>query len=145
MADKKKTLKIGIIGCGWAGGALHLPALQSLSDSEVVALADIDQGRLNQVGDKFRIKSRYTDFRNLVEDKDVEAVAVCVPASSHAEIALAALDAGKHVLVEKPLALSMGEIDLLMEKAKGSACKAAVGFNLRYHRLVREARRIIRD
>ncbi len=143
MSDKKKALKIGVIGCGWAGGTLHLPALQSLSNAEVVALADIDQERLNQVGDKFHIKNRHTDFRNLIGNEEVETIAVCVPASSHAEIVIAALDAGKHVFIEKPLALSMEEIDLIMEKAKGSTCKTTVGFNLRCHRLIREARKII--
>lgn len=143
MADKKKKLKIGLIGCGWAGSTLHLPALQSIHDAEVTALADIDQDRLNQVGEKFRIRNRHGDFRNLIENEEVEVVAVCVPASSHAEIALAALDAGKHVFIEKPLALSIEEIDLLMEKAKNSTCKTMVGFNLRSHRLVREARKII--
>ncbi|MGH7791221.1 MAG: Gfo/Idh/MocA family protein [Thermodesulfobacteriota bacterium] len=145
MADKKNKLKIGVIGCGWAGATLHLPALQSLHDAKVVALADIDQERLKQVGDKFHIKNRHADFRNLIENEEVEVVAVCVPASSHAEIALAALDAGKHVFIEKPLALSIEEIDLLMEKAKGSTCKTTVGFNLRSHRLVREARKMIRE
>ena len=145
MADKKKKLKIGLIGCGWAGSTLHLPALQSIHDAEVTALADIDQDRLNQVGEKFRIRNRHADFRNLIENEGVEVVAVCVPASSHAEIALAALDAGKHVFIEKPLALSIEEIDLLMEKAKNSTCKTMVGFNLRSHRLVREARKIIRE
>ncbi len=122
---------------------MHLPALQSLHGAEVVALADIDQERLNQVGDEFHIKNRYTDFRNLIENEEVKVIAVCVPAKSHAEIAIAALDAGKHVFIEKPLALSMEEIELLMEKAKGSTSKTTVGFNLRCHRLVREARKII--
>jgi len=145
MADKKKKLKIGLIGCGWAGSTLHLPALQSIHDAEVTALADIDQDRLNQVGEKFRIKNRYTDFRNLIENEEVEVVAVCVPANSHAEIANAALDAEKHVFIEKPLALAMEEIELLIERVKGSACKTMVGFNLRSHRLLRQARKIIRE
>ena len=145
MADSRNKVKIGVIGCGWAGETLHLPALQSMHDAEVVALADIDQDRLNQVGEKFRIKNRYTDFRNLIENEEMGVVAVCVPASSHAEIALAALDADKHVFIEKPLALSVDEIELLIEKAKGSTSKTTVGFNLRCHRLVREARKIIRE
>lgn len=143
MAGKKKKLKIGVIGCGWAGGTLHLPALQSLHDAEVVALADIDQERLNQVGDKFHIKNRHTDSRYIMGNKEVEAIAVCVPASSHSEIALAALDAGKHVFIEKPLALSLDHVEFIVERAKSSGCKTMVGFNLRFHRLIREAKKII--
>jgi myo-inositol 2-dehydrogenase/D-chiro-inositol 1-dehydrogenase len=145
MSDKKKALKIGVIGCGWAGETLHLPALQSLSNAEVIALADIDQERLNQVGDKFHIKNRHSDFRNLIENEEIEAIAVCVPASSHAEIVVDAIDGGKHVFIEKPLALSMEEVDLIMEKAKCSTCKTTVGFNLRSHRLIKEARKIIQQ
>jgi len=142
---KKKTLKVGIIGCGWAGATLHLPALESIDDAQVVALADIDRGSLNRAGDKFHITTRYTNYRNILENEDVEAIAVCVPASSHSEIAVAALDAGKHVFIEKPLALSLDEADLIVKKAKHSACRTMVGFNLRFHRLVRQARKIINE
>ena len=145
MSSEKKRVKIGIIGCGWAGGTLHLPALHSLSDAEVIALADIDQERLNQVGDKFHITSRHTDYRDIVENEEVDVIAVCVPASSHTEIALAALEAGKHVFIEKPITLSLDESEQLIERAKVSNSKVTVGFNLRSHRLVREARRIIRE
>jgi len=143
--NKNVPIKVGIIGCGWAGGTLHLPALKSLPGAEVVAIADIDQHRLNQVGDKYGIKNRYTDFMELIKNNEVEVVAVCVPAKSHAEVAFAALDAGKHTFIEKPLALTMGEMELLIEKANVSPGKATVGFNLRCHRLVREARKIIRE
>ncbi len=145
MADKRKKLKIGLVGCGWAGATLHLPALESIDNAQVVALADIDQESLNRTGDKFHIKTRHTDYRNIMENGDVEAVAVCVPGSSHSEVALAALDAGKHVFIEKPLALSLDEVDFVVEKAKDSGCKAMVGFNLRFHRLVRQARKVISE
>ncbi|HWP92003.1 MAG TPA: Gfo/Idh/MocA family oxidoreductase [Thermodesulfobacteriota bacterium] len=143
--NKNVPIKVGIIGCGWAGGTLHLPALKSLPYAEVVAIADIDQHRLSQVGNEHGIKNRYTDFMELLKNNEVEVVAVCVPAKSHAEIAIAALDAGKHTFIEKPLALTMGEIELLIEKANVSPGQATVGFNLRCHRLVREARKMIRE
>ncbi|HYM13776.1 MAG TPA: Gfo/Idh/MocA family oxidoreductase, partial [Bryobacterales bacterium] len=69
-----------------------------------------------------------------------DVVAVCVPPRFHAEIALAALDAGKHVFVEKPLALSLEECDRLVERSARAPQKAMVGFNLRWHRLLRRAR-----
>ena len=66
------------------------------------------------------------------------------PTQSHAEIGLAALDAGKHVLIEKPLALTLAECDQLITRGAHSSCKVVVGFNLRWHRLVRRARTFIR-
>ncbi len=96
------------------------------------------------VADRFQVARRTTDFRALVEDPEIDVLAVCVPAQRHAVVALTALDAGKHLLIEKPLALDLDECDLLIEKAAGSMSKVTVGFNLRWHRLLREARDIIR-
>jgi myo-inositol 2-dehydrogenase/D-chiro-inositol 1-dehydrogenase len=123
----------------------HLPALQHLSDAAVVAVTDLDPARLQQVADRFHIKRHYSDFLALLEDPAVEAVAVCVPAQFHVEVALAALDAGKHVFIEKPLALSLDESERLTERAARSPCKVMVGFNLRWHRLVRQARAVIQQ
>ncbi len=136
-------VRLGIIGCGNVTEKRHLPAIQSVSDLQVVALADIDDGSLNRLADRFRVAKRYNDYRALLADQDVSAVAVCAPLSFHAEMALGALEAGKHVLVEKPLASSLDEADALIERAAHSPCKAMVGYNLRWHRLVRQAREII--
>jgi predicted dehydrogenase len=97
------------------------------------------------VGDQFAITRRHDDYRALLDDPVVEAVAVCVPAALHVEVALAALDAEKHLFIEKPLALSLDDSDRLIERAQRSARKILVGFNMRWHRLVRGAREIIRS
>jgi len=137
-------LRVGVIGCGRVTQERHLPALDSLSSARVVAVADIDASRLDMIADRYQIARRTTNFREVVEDSFIDAVAVCVPAQRHVVIALAALDAGKHLLIEKPLALDLEECDLLIEKAAQSTSKVTVGFNLRWHRLVREAREMIR-
>jgi myo-inositol 2-dehydrogenase/D-chiro-inositol 1-dehydrogenase len=143
MENTCKSVKLGLIGCGNVAENRHLPALQSLSDAEVVAVADISQDRLNQVADKFHVEKRYADFQALLSDPAVGAVAICVPAQFHVQVALAALDAGKHLFIEKPLALSLNETDRLIERAAQSPYKVMVGFNLRWHRLMRQAREII--
>lgn len=136
-------MKIGLIGCGKVAVNWHLPALKSLREAEVVALADIDMERLNRVADKFRIEKRFVDYLNLLLDPDVEAVGVCVPLHSHFEVALAALDAGKHLLLEKPLTMSLDEAEQLIDRAAKVDKKVLVGLNMRWHRLVRQAREII--
>lgn len=143
MAHTNTPLKLGVIGCGRVTETRHLPALRSLSDAEVVAVADSDAARLQGVADQFHIKRRHASFLALVGDPAIDAVAVCVPAQFHVEIALAALDAGKHLFIEKPLALSLDESERLIERATRSTRKIMVGFNLRWHRLVRQARQII--
>lgn len=144
MTASRKPVRVGLIGCGRVTQERHLPALKSLSSAAVVAVADVDANRLERVADRFQIAQRTTDFRTLVEDPEIDAVAVCVPAQRHVEVALVALDAGKHLLIEKPLALDLDECDLLIEKAAKSTSKVTVGFNLRWHRLLREAREMIR-
>lgn len=73
----------------------------------------------------------------------VEAVAICVPLRYRRAMALAALDAGKHAFIEKPLTLSLDEADQLIKRAAQSPCKVMVGFNKRWHRLVRQVREMI--
>ena len=136
-------VRVAIVGCGWVTEHRHLPALRRLPVADVVAVADVDERRLNSVADRFGIRSRHTDVQTLLADQAVEAVAVCTPLPSHAAIGLAALEAGKHVLIEKPLAASLEDCDRLIERAATSRRTAMVGLNLRWHRLVRQAREII--
>lgn len=143
MRTRRRRLRVGIVGCGHAAEHLHLPALRSLPSVEVVALADTDPERLRLVGARFAIARRYGDHEALLSDDEVDAVAVCVPPRAHAAVVLAALDAQKHVLVEKPLCLDLDEADRLVERARCASVTAMVGFNLRYHRHVLAARRAI--
>ena len=136
-------LKLGIIGCGGVTETRHLPALQRIRGVEVVALSDISTERLNRVANLFHVRDRYTQYQQLLDDGSIDAVAVCVPPQLHVEVALSALDAGKHVFVEKPLALRLDESRRLIERAGKSSCKVMVGFNMRWHRLVRQAREFI--
>ncbi|OEU63012.1 MAG: hypothetical protein BBJ57_11460, partial [Desulfobacterales bacterium PC51MH44] len=138
----KKDLKVGIIGCGRVTEMRHLPVLLEIPGVEVVALADSDSGRLEIVGRKFGISLRFGEFEQLVAQPDLDIVAVCVPANYHAEVAIAALDKGKHLFIEKPLALTLDDCDAIIEKVRPGQ-HAIVGFNLRHHRLVQQAQRLI--
>jgi myo-inositol 2-dehydrogenase/D-chiro-inositol 1-dehydrogenase len=145
MLERSPSVSLGLIGCGWVTAEQHLPALRHLPEARVVAVADIKPDQLKRVADRFHIERRYTDFRALLQDRDIEAVAVCTPPRFHVEAALAALEMGKHLFIEKPLALGLDEIDRLMERARESPrIVVMVGFNLRWHRLVRQAREMIR-
>ncbi len=137
--NARPSLKLGIIGCGRAARRLHLPALQRVDRIDVVALADVDSAALHTTADAFGVVARYADYRALLDDASVEAVAVCVPAEFHERIGIDALEAGKHVLIEKPLALDLEACDRLIEAAAAAQTRAVIGFNLRHHRLVHEA------
>ncbi len=142
--DDHRVVTLGLIGCGFVAESRHLPALGRISEVRVVAAADVDRVRRDLVADRFGIERRYGDAAALLADPDIEAVAVCVPAEFHVEIALAALDAGKHVLIEKPLAVDAEDAERLSVRSRTSSSKVMVGFNMRWHRHVREARGIVR-
>jgi predicted dehydrogenase len=144
----RPNLRIGIVGCGRAAGSLHLPALTRVRGATVTALSDVVPERLALLASRCPGASAYPDYRAMLDDVRVDLVAVCVPVTRHAEIAAATLRAGKHLFVEKPLALELEECDRLVELAKqaeASGQRAIVGFNLRSHRLVRRARAMIRS
>jgi predicted dehydrogenase len=140
-----EPLKLGIVGCGFVTERRHLPTLQRLSEVRVVALADVDSDKCERVAARFGRPSCHPDVRALLANADVDAVAVCTPASTHTEVALPALDAGKHVFVEKPITLSLEEAGTLVRRAQNLSATTTVGFNQRHHRLVREARKLLRD
>ena len=131
MPKRRRAIKLGIIGCGRVAEQRHFPALRYLPDVDVVAVSDIEENRIQRLADRLGIEHRSSDYRTLLERADVEAVGILTPTASHAEIALAALEAGKHVLIEKPLALTLEECDRLIAGSADSSRTVTVGFNLR--------------
>jgi len=144
-ASTGKAIGVGLIGCGFVTRDRHLPALKRVPQLRVVAVADSDPVAARDVAERWRVERCYTDAQQLLADAAVEAVAICVPAASHVELALAALQAGKHVLVEKPLALSLGDADRLIEQAQSASGRVLMGFNLRWHPLIRQARKALKE
>ncbi len=134
-------LRLAVVGCGRVVERCHLPALRGLAGIALVALADPDAARLAALAPLGSVR-RYADYRAMLEDHAAEAVAVCAPPNFHAEIGLAVLEAGKHLFVEKPIALSLGDAERLVQRAAAAGVQATVGFNLRWHRLVRQARSV---
>ena len=109
-------------------------------------MADQDPARLRNVADQFRVPNRHPDVRTLLEKTSVDVIsAICVPVEFHAEVALAALEAEKHVFIEKPLAADLNEVARIHERALQSRSKVMMGFNFRWHRLVRQARELLRQ
>ena len=142
----RAELRIGIVGCGRAAAVLHAPALARVPGTAVVALADPDPDRLVELGGRCRGAAAYDDYRRLLDDQRVDLVAVCVPATLHAQVAVGALHAGKHVLIEKPLALSLEDCERIAaeaRRAEATGVRSAVGFNLRSHRLLRQAKDVL--
>ena len=105
MAEAKR---IGIIGGGWPGKA-HAKGYQSAGGFKLIAVADLIPARRKQMMEEFGITKEYADAKELIEDKQIDAVSICLPNYLHAPTAIAALKAGKHVICEKPPGLSAKE------------------------------------
>jgi predicted dehydrogenase len=104
-----KKLKVGVIGIGGIAGT-HIPGWQKSEDAEIVAFCDIVPEVLNRVSDKHCIDVRYENALDLIANPEIDVVDICTPNAFHAPYAIAALNAGKHVLCEKPLAPTPDEV-----------------------------------
>lgn len=130
MADR---VGVGIIGAGGISRE-HLRAYQAWPEQcRVVAVADVVEQRARDLARQAGCDSWYTDYRALLERRDVELVSVCTPPYLHAAITVEALQAGKHVLVEKPMAASLEECDAMIAAADGSRRLLSVVFQNRFH------------
>ncbi len=127
-----ENTKIGVIGLGGVAQLVHLPNLITLPNVEVSAVAEINRNRLQAISDKFSIKQKFSNYKDLLEKSDVDAVIIATPTSTHKDIAIDCLQAGKDVLVEKPLARTYLEAKQIAEAAKKFKRKLMVGMNLRY-------------
>lgn len=145
MSSSVSPLTLGIIGCGRATQELHLPALRHVPGIRVVAVADTDPGRRDATANRFNIPHRFSEAEALLNLGEVDAVAVCVPVAGHVDAAIRALTAGKHVFVEKPLAVTLVDGERLVQAARESKRVTALGFNFRCHRLINRAREVIRS
>jgi predicted dehydrogenase len=101
--------KIGVVGIGWWACFNHIPTLQASKDVDLIAICDLDPTRLKQVGDQFGIAARYADVAEMVKACQLDGVIISTPHVAHTKPALAALMAGAHVLVEKPMATSAAD------------------------------------
>lgn len=129
-----KTYRIAIIGCGGIANGKHMPSLAKLNNVEMVAFCDIVPERAEEAMEKFGAEGAktYTDYKDLLKDSSIDIVHVCTPNDSHAEITIAALESGKHVMSEKPMAKHADDARLMMEAAERTGKKLTVGYQNRF-------------
>jgi predicted dehydrogenase len=117
-------------------GTVHADRWSRLPEARVVAAVDIRAERAQTLARVHGLEGHYTDYRPAVERRDVDVVSVCVPTCSHPEIAVHAARAGKHVLCEKPIALSLGEAEAMIAACRQNGVKLGVGFMRRHSPLL---------
>ncbi|MBQ7968259.1 MAG: Gfo/Idh/MocA family oxidoreductase [Clostridia bacterium] len=138
----EKIINVGVISCSnMARG--HMRGVVRHPKAELVAICDIDVEKLNKVGEEFNVARRYTDYKELIAQPDIDAVIIVTPDREHKDMAIAALEAGKHVLCEKPLALTREECVEIAEAVKKTDKKFMVGQICRYTPAFKAAKEII--
>ncbi len=129
----KETIIVGIIGTGGIAGGKHMPALAKLEGVEMTAFCDIEQAKAQAAARRFGTSDAkvYADYRELLKDPTIDVVHVLTPNDSHAEITIAALEAGKHVMCEKPMAKKAADARRMLEAARRTGKKLSIGYQTR--------------
>jgi predicted dehydrogenase len=133
----------GLVGCGDISRRRVAPALRDLDNCELVAVSRADSARAESFASEFGAKRWHADWHGLVEDPVVEAVYVATPVHLHAEQAVAAAEAGKHVLCEKPMALTVAECERMNAAAAGNGVRLGVAYYRRFYPAVERVREIL--
>ncbi|MCR8632983.1 Gfo/Idh/MocA family protein [Paenibacillus radicis (ex Xue et al. 2023)] len=142
-----KKLKIGIIGCGGIAANKHLPHLSKFTEVELSAFSDSFAEKAQQAAEQFGTADAavYTDYKQLLANSTIDVVHVCTSNDSHAEISIAALEAGKHVMCEKPMAICAADAVRMLETAKRTGKKLTIGYNNRFRSDSQQLHKVCRN
>ncbi|MGH0590035.1 Gfo/Idh/MocA family protein [Bacillus mycoides] len=135
-------LKVGVIGCGSIAQYRHLPEYEANPYVQIVAVCDSNKKRAKEVANKYGV-NMYTDYNELINCEELDAVSVCTPNDLHASISIVALQSGIHVLCEKPMATSKKDAEMMIEAAEKSGKKIMIGHNQRFVTSHQKAKQLI--
>ena len=137
-------LNVGIIGVGYWGKKI-VDEFTKVEEANVIGVSDLDEKNLQFCAERFGLKNGYKDYKQLLAQKDLHAVTVSTPNSMHYQVCKDALDAGKHVLVEKPITLITKEGKELVDLAQKKKLTLSVGHIFRFNNALAEVRRLIKE
>ncbi len=140
------AVKLGLIGTGKFAQEYYLPAFSNHKKAQITSIANRSKDKAFDIAEKYNISQVYTGndgWEKLIEVSDVDAIIICTPNFLHAEIAIAALESGKHVLVEKPMAVSLEEANAMISAAATNEVILMVSFPQRFMAPMQECKRII--
>lgn len=135
------TLQFGLIGCGRIAPH-HARAIGDLPGANLAAVADVIEERAYHFADEYDADP-HVDYTEMLQRPDIDVVTICTPSGMHAQMAIDAANAGKHVLVEKPMALSLDDADAMIAAAKANNVKLCVAFQNRYNPPIQDLRAVM--
>lgn len=132
--ENLKKVRIGIIGCGGIANGKHMPSLKALTNVEMVAFCDIILEKAEKAAKEYGTSDAkvYQDYKELLKDGSIDAVHVCTPNKSHAEISIASMKADKHVMCEKPMAKKAADALAMVKTAEATGKKLTIGYQHRH-------------
>jgi UDP-N-acetyl-2-amino-2-deoxyglucuronate dehydrogenase len=136
-----EPLNFGLIGCGRVAPR-HAESLRNLDGVCLAAVADIQESRARRFAHDYGAEA-YMDYRRLLDRPDIDIITICTPSGLHAGMAIAALQAGKHVLVEKPMALALSDADAMLAASRAAGRKLGVVLQNRYNPPMQDLRRVV--
>lgn len=137
-----RKLRVGLIGFGFVGPH-HLDAIRRLGFADVTAIATTSEKSARAKAEQHLVAKGYGDWRRLIADPEIDVVDIATPTHLHRPLALAAIQAGKHVIVDKPMALTSAEARTMLAAAQRKGVTHAVTFNIRYNALLQHARALV--
>lgn len=138
-----RNVNVGVIGVG-AMGYNHARVYHSLEDVNLIGVSDVSQHTLDKVSKKYNTKG-YTDYQELLKNPEIEVVSVCVPTTHHHSVVMAAIENGKHILVEKPIAFTLKEAEEMVDAANEKGVKLSTGHVERFNPAVQKAKELIEN
>lgn len=124
-------IKVGIVGTGGIS-RLHANGYKKCPDVEIKAISDISEAHSKRFAEDYGIKNIYTDYKEMLKDDEIEAISICTPNALHAPVAIAAFEAGKHVICEKPISTNAEDARAMVAAGKKSGKIFMMGFNNRF-------------
>ena len=137
--------RVGVIGAGWWATLAHLPSLQECEKAELTGLADPNLAKANVAAERYGVCRVYDDYRDLLASGEADGVVIAVPHASHYEVARDALDAGLHILLEKPMTLKAKDAWDLVERAQAASLHIVIGYESHFSRHSTGARDLVRN
>ena len=138
----ESEIGFGVVGLGM--GAHHAKAVSDAEGARLVAVCDVDEGRLRKVASEYGVKA-YRNYEDLLADPDVQVVNICTPSGMHADMGIKAVQAGKHILVEKPPDVTVEKVDKLIDAVRRAGVKAGVTFQSRTFPLNRRIKAAVEE
>jgi len=135
-------IKIGVIGCGYWGPNL-IRNFHQIDRSEMVMAADLDQDRLKYIESLYPSVKTTIDYRDIINNSGIDAIAIATPVNTHKKFAIEAMEQGKHVFVEKPMASSVADAEAMIDLSESNGCCLMVGHTFEYTAAVRKIKEIM--